>query len=326
MFALLEQEWRARRVVVLHADEFPGEWVCALLRTLGVQVIAVPSGAPQTQETLCRLLGKRRPCMVILPRLEAAGELPEAFRALDALHLLLSESRESGLRAVIALSQADAYQARPGVRLREEDPLGGQSAKGGLKSLLETYALGFSRGLYGDPTAVILARHPPLTGGGMDARHFAVQWCESLRQGDLLPLASPGLLYPFMHPLEAVGGALLCGAMLLRHGVQYAGAWNFAPGIASLATCRSAASQLRDYAGGDRPIVEDAAHPLPRPMALDDHRARERLGYQSAFDARQTLAMLYDYHVSADRAYTREAQAEAYLRALETKEARESKE
>lgn len=319
MFALLEQEWRARRAAVLYADEFPGEWICALLRALGVQVVAVPSDAPLTSETLCRLLSKRRPCVLIVPRLDAPNEPPEAFRALDALHLLLSESRESGLRAVMMLSQADAYQARPGVRLREDDPLGGESAAGGVKSLLETYALGFSRGLYGDPAAVILARHPPLTGGGMDENHFAARWCAALSQGEMLTLPSPGLLYPFMHPLEAAGGLLLCGAMLLRHGVQYAGAWNFAPGIASLATCRSAASQLRDYAGSGRPIIEDTTLPRPALYSLDDHRARERLGYRSAFDARQVLAMLYDYQTSIDRAYTRDAQAEEYLRALEEK-------
>ena len=317
MFALLEQEWRARRAVVLLADAYPGIWVCALLRALGVQVIPVSEAVSLTSETLCRILSKRRPCAVILPQLDAQGEPPEAFRQLDALHLLLSECRESGLRALIMLSQADAYQARPGMRVREEDPLGGESAAGGLKSLLETYALGFSRGLYGDPAAVILARHPPLTGGGMDQNHFAARWCAALSHGEMLQLPTPGLLYPFMHPLEAAGGALLCGAMLLRHGVQYAGAWNFAPGIASLATCRSAASCLRDYAGGNRPIQENSFPIQPRSCSLDDHRARERLGYRSAFDARQVLSMLYDYHVSVDKEYTLDTQAEAYLRALE---------
>lgn len=317
MVALLAQEWRARRVAVLHADEYPGNWVCALLRALGVQVISVSGHLPLTQEQLCRILSKRRPCAVIVPELGADGGVPQAFRRLDALHLLLSEGRECGLRAVIALSPADAYLPHPGVRLREDDPLGGESAAGGVRSLLETYALGFSRGLYGDPTAVIIARHPPLTGGGMDAALFPQRWCDSLFQGEIVSLAAPGKLYPFMHPLEAAGGAMLCGAMLLRHGVSYAGAWNFAPDIAGYCTCRSACSRLRDYAQSARPIVEDTQAAPPCFPSLDDHRARERLGYRSAFDAPHTLAMLYDYHVSVDRDYTMEAQTEQYLRALD---------
>lgn len=320
MVSLLEQTWRARRAVVLDADCYPGNWISSLLRALGVQVIPVSASQTLSQESLCRLLSKRRPCAVIVPHLHAPGMPPQAFDALHTLHLLLSEGRECGLRAVIILSPADTYLPRPGVRLREDDPLGGESAAGGLRSLLETYALGFSRGLYGDPTAVILARHPPLTGGGMDADAFAQRWCASLERGEVLTLHAPSLLYPFMHPLEAAGGALLCGAMLLRDGVQYAGAWNFAPGIAALCTCRSACSFLREYAGSARPIAEETHLPYPRSMSLDDHRARERLGYRSAFDAHETLSMLYDYHVSVDPAYTMEQQVQRYLRALENRD------
>lgn len=317
MVALLLQEWRARRVLVLDADVYPGNWVCTLLKALGAQVIPLTRRTPLTQSDLCRVLSKRRPCAIFLPLLDAQGDAPQVFRRLDALHLILSEGRECGLRMLLTLSPADTYLPRAGVRLREDDPPGGESAEGGVRSLLETYALGFSRGLYGDPTSVVIARHPPLTGGGMDAAHFAPRWCAALSRREPIPLGTPGLLYPFMHPLEAAGGALLCGAMLLRHGTAYAGAWNFAPDIAGLCTCRTACSHLRAYAGSSRPIVEDASLARPVFSALDDHRARERLGYRSALCAQETLELLYDYHVSVDIPYTLEAQTERYLRALE---------
>ena len=68
MFALLQQEWRARRVAVLYADQFPGHWACALLHALGAQVVAIPGDTPLDAETLCHLLSKRRPCMLKIGR------------------------------------------------------------------------------------------------------------------------------------------------------------------------------------------------------------------------------------------------------------------
>lgn len=329
MFTLLRDEWRARRVLVLDAQSFHGQWLCTLLRILGAQVLTpeqfypeIPGASPDsvrdlwTAPSLCHMLTRGRPCTIVMPSLEGSSDLPHAFSRISRLSTLLDEAREAGVRIVILLSGECAYMPKT-YPPREQDPLGGRDAEGVLQSMLQLFALGFSRGLFGDPTSVVVARHGPVIGGGMKDSSTLMRWCNAIRSGEVVEVESPSVLSPFSHVLEPLGGALLAGAMLLRHGDQYAGSWNFSASPESLLTNRNAALYLREQLGGSRPIHE-VISPRRTPTAtlLDDQRARARLGYDNAFCAQTALSMLASYQTSTDTVALMEEQATAYLQAL----------
>lgn len=108
----------------------------AQLHAIGAQTYFAPD--PLTEEPLCRTLHKGRFACVIVPELLHLGT-GNAQTCLAALDTLLNESREAGVPLVMLLA--------------------GQSLHANEIAALFSQALGWSRGISGDPVSVQCIRY-----------------------------------------------------------------------------------------------------------------------------------------------------------------------
>jgi len=290
MLEQLLNAWRARRVLLIYGTGYPGQFMQALLSELGARPARLSPGADAAQ--LSRAMTQGRISAIIVPdsNFTSDGSLMMQFRALLSL---LGEAREAGIPLTILCSDADVYRTDGNPwSVQERDPIGGESQKGFIHSILQTAADGISRGLLGDAVSTLIIRHPPCLGCGHPAVSAYSHWCSQLDNGEILTVDHPGMNGVFLHPLDVCCGALALGARFLLGDRNLTGVFNLGASPQNLVANRTAALRFIRENGGTRPIREQHSSALFTIPHLDDTKARLLCGTKCHIHGNDALNQL----------------------------------
>ena len=293
MLEKLTAAWRARRVLLIGEADVQALYTEALLLALGVRPARIPPDA--RAQTLNRALCTGRISAVIIPSAHALAQEGSLSAQLSVLHLILSELREAGVPLCILCSHEDVYA--PGGdtwQAEEHAPLGGRTREGLYQAILQLYADGFSRGLLGDPVNALICRHAPCLGSTHEHVRQYAAWCRAILHGDAPVIEHPAAQGTFLHPLDAMLGALCAGARFFEGNPLAAGCFNIAPEAKNCCANRSAYLHLAAAEGAERAPQE--AYPPRRPQhtPLDGDKLRRLCGSAPALDAKQSLSFLME--------------------------------
>ena len=210
------------------------------------------------------------------------------------------------VRAVVIVTSDKCYQNHETDQaFIETDAMGGRDPYSASKGCAELVTAAYRESFFADGAAIASARAGNVIGGGdWAADRILPDSARALAAGEPVVVRNPDAIRPWQHVLEPLSGYLQLGALLLRDGGQYAGAWNFGP----------------TDQGGDRPVrwvVErfleewgagtwttpaDAGrqpHEAHR-LSLDSTKAREQLGWAPVWDAptavRRTATWYREYY------------------------------
>jgi len=294
MLEKLAKAWRARRVLLIGLPDAQNLYAEALLCALGARPARLPPDAKA--HTLCRALTSGRIGAVMIPCMQDVAAGSSLTQRLDALGLILREMREAGVPLGILCSHEDVYAPRQDAWQAEEGaPLGGRTREGLYQAILQLYADGVGRALLGDAVTTIVCRHAPCLGSDEESVRQYSAWCRAILGGGAPVIEHPGAQGVFLHPLDAVLGALCLGARFFLGENDCAGAFNIAPGPAGLCANRSACLRLMQEEGCTRAAAQ-AHPPCPAPRTqLSGAKIRRLCGFSPQLDAQQALTFLMEH-------------------------------
>jgi CDP-glucose 4,6-dehydratase len=249
---------------------------------------------------------------------------------------LLEAVRLAGdsVRAVLIVTSDKCYE-NPGVArsqqdpglggraFREEDPLGGSDPYSSSKACAELVAASYRRSFFGAEQAPRLAsaRAGNVIGGG--------DWGEDRLLPDFVRVASgltpaplrvrnPEAVRPWQHVLNPLMGYLMLLQRLLLDA-DACEAWNFGPPASDLMSVGAVLERVGEL-WKDAPAweVDECADPREASwLALDSSKARERLGWRSAWELERGLGELVSWHrahlAGRDMRQVSVAQIERYM-------------
>ncbi|MBI2763195.1 MAG: GDP-mannose 4,6-dehydratase [Chloroflexi bacterium] len=237
------------------------------------------------------------------------------------------------VRAVVIVTSDKCYQNHETDRaFRETDAMGGRDPYSASKGCAELVTAAYRESFFADVgedvdadgvaaaagadvdvgadvgaggAAVASARAGNVIGGGDWAEDRIIpDSARALAAGAPIIVRNPDAIRPWQHVLEPLSGYLQLGALLLRDGRHYQGAWNFGPtNQGGDRSVRWVVEQfLGEWGSGTWSTPSDAArqpHEAHR-LSLDSAKAREQLGWAPVWDAqtavRQTANWYREYY------------------------------
>ncbi len=304
--------WHGRRVFITGHTGFKGAWLTAGLLRDGAIVTgyALP---PPTDPALFDLLGLAHKITHIesdvrdVAKLSAAvaGARPEIVFHLAAqslvrpsyedprgtfdtnttgtLNLLEALRACPSVRAIVVVTSDKCYfNNETGAFFREDDPLGGKDPYSASKAAAEIVARSYYESFFkaaGVPLAT--ARAGNVIGGGDWAKDRLIpDVARAYAAGAPVLIRNPGATRPWQHVLEPLRGYRLLAEKLFTDGGIFSGGWNFGPRPGDIRAVGDVLARLKETLPFD--LQPDAA-PQPeeaRTLALDIHKAEEKLGWR----------------------------------------------
>ena len=331
----LVESYAGRRVFVTGHTGFKGAWLAEWLRTLGAEVTGYALDPP-TQPSLFDALnsGDRlrhvvadvrdrdrlvaevqaaRPSVIFHLAAQALvrrayAEPRETFETnvMGTLNALEAARACPSVRAVVIVSSDKCYQnLETGRGFRETDAMGGRDPYSASKGCAELVTAAYRESFFTDGAAVASVRAGNVIGGGDWAADRIIPDCvRALAAGEEIVVRNPDAARPWQHVLEPLSGYLWLGALLLRDGRRYEGAWNFGPtDQGGDQTVRWVVERfLEEWGSGSWTTPADAggqpheAHHL----SLDSSKARKQLEWAPVWNAqtavRQTASWYREYY------------------------------
>ena len=195
------------------------------------------------------------------------------------------------VRAVVIVTSDKCYQNHEADQaFIETDAMGGRDPYSASKGCAELVTAAYRDSFFADGAAVASARAGNVIGGGdWAADRIIPDSARALAAGDPVVVRNPDAIRPWQHVLEPLSGYLQLGALLLRDGRRYEGAWNLGPTDAGGdRPVRWVVERfLEDWGAGTWTTPADAGrqpHEAHR-LSLDSTKAREQLGWAPVWDA-----------------------------------------
>jgi CDP-glucose 4,6-dehydratase len=337
----LADSYRSRRVFVTGHTGFKGAWLAEWLGTLGAEVIGYALDPP-TQPSLFDALdlgGRLRHVVAdvrdrgrLVAEVQAAqpslifhlaaqplvrrayADPHETFETnvMGTVNVLEAARACASVCAVVVVTSDKCYQnLETGRAFREKDAMGGRDPYSASKGCAELVTAAYRESFFADGAAVASVRAGNVIGAGDWAADRIIPDCvRALAAGQPIVVRNPDAVRPWQHVLEPLSGYLWLGALMLRDGRRYAGAWNFGP------TDQDGARPVRwvverfleEWGSGSWTTPVDAgrqpheAHHL----SLDSAKAREQLQWAPVWGAqtavRQTASWYREYYRAASMA------------------------
>jgi CDP-glucose 4,6-dehydratase len=255
----------------------------------------------------------------------AYAEPHETFETniMGTVNVLEAARACTSVRAVVVVTSDKCYQnLETGRAFRETDAMGGRdpysASKGCAELVTAAYRESFFEGRAtpapaGDaatstapaPVVVASVRAGNVIGAGDWAADRIVPDCvRALTAGEPIVVRNPNAVRPWQHVLEPLSGYLWLGALMLRDGRRYEGAWNFGPtDLDGDRPVRWLVERfLEEWGSGSWTTPGDVgrqpyeAHHL----SLDSAKAREQLGWAPVWDGqtavRQTASWYREFY------------------------------
>ena len=316
----LTESYAGRRVFITGHTGFKGAWLAEWLVTLGAEITGYALDPPTEPSLFAALdLGAQLEHVVADVRdrdrlvAEVQAAQPSVIFHLAAQPLVLrayAEPRETfetnvmgtvnvldaarscaSVRAVVVVTSDKCYENHEGNRpFQETDAMGGHDPYSASKGCAELVTAAYRESFFGDGATVASVRAGNVIGGGDWAPDRIIpDSVRALTAGKLIVVRNPGAVRPWQHVLEPLGGYLWLGALILRDGHRYAGAWNFGPANqAGDHPVRWVVERFLGEWGTGSWVTADASGPKPHEahwLGLDSTKAREQLGWAPTWDA-----------------------------------------
>lgn len=268
--------YRGRRVLVTGHTGFKGSWLVLWLRTLGAEVAGLALD-PDTQPSHWPLLGFHDVVdhRVNLRDAFAVRTIFDAYQPEIVFHLaaqplvrrsyrdpvgtfasnvtglvnLFEAIREcSSVRVLVNATTDKVYADRvASTGYRETDPLGGHDPYSSSKACAELISDCYRKSYFnaGNSTVrIATARAGNVIGGGDWAEDRLVpDLIRAGSSGQALQVRNPTAIRPWQHVLDPLSGYLRLGQQLWS-SADFAGAWNFGPGITGEISVQQVVTQL----------------------------------------------------------------------------------
>lgn len=322
--------WDGRSVFITGHTGFKGGWLSLLLADRGARVHGYALAAPTTPSffattrlemrlaasTLAdiRDQGALRSAMIaarpeVIFHLAAQPLVRESYRdaietfdvnVMGTARLLESLRGIDSVRAVVVVTTDKVYDNKEWPRpYRESDPLGGHDPYSASKACAELVSQSYSRSfLAAAGVSLATARAGNVIGGGdWAADRLVPDFLRALDENRRLALRSPHAVRPWQHVLEPVSGYVLLAEAMLRHGAEFAEAWNFGPDQSDSRSVGWIADRLSDEMRTS--AWETDLGPKPHEatlLMLDSSKANQRLGWKPRWPLEEALRRTVAWH------------------------------
>lgn len=347
--------WRGRSVLVTGHAGFKGAWLTLWLVRMGARVAGFADSVPtspslhelaRVQEGLAGDVrgDVRDPGAVADAMASAAPEIVfhmaaqpfvrRSFRepratyetnVMGTVNVLDAVRATSSVRAVVNVTSDKCYdnreQGRPFV---EDDPKGGHDPYSSSKGCAELVADAYLRSYFApEPDGARLGsgRAGNVIGGGdWGEERLIPDVMRAALHGEPIPIRNPEAVRPWQHVLSPLSGYLELAQALAR-SPEFQGGWNFGPPSEDARPVRWIAERLSERWDGElRWEVDPGPHPHEaHHLALDSTKARERLGWEPAWDLGETLDSIVAWYIAlregADMRAATLAQIDSYAAA-----------
>jgi CDP-glucose 4,6-dehydratase len=337
---LLQRTYEGRRVLVTGHTGFKGSWLALWLAELGAHVAgyALDSRTARDNFVVSRVETRITDIRGDIRDFETLRKAFEEFRPEFVFHLaaqalvlkgyenpretfdinlggtvnVLENCRLSGsVKTVVNVTSDKCYENKEcSWGYRECDPMGGydpySASKGCAELISAAYRTSFfnNAGPRAPEKALATVRAGNVIGGGDWSKDRIVPDCiRFLEAGETIKLRSPGAIRPWQHVLEPLGGYLLLGAMMKKHGHEYDGAWNFGPDRASTITVGELVGLvIAEWGSGswESTASDSQAHEAGL-LTLDINKARYKLGWVPSLDVQGAVKRTVDWYRACGR-------------------------
>lgn len=323
-----------RRVLVTGHTGFKGSWLALWLQAMGAEVCGLAL-APDTEPSHHRLLAlgcaealvdlrdaasvdaaveRFRPEIVfhlaaqpLVRRSFREPVLTVATNVMGLVHLLEALRRCASVKAVVNATTDKCYEIDGRTDgYTEDDKLGGVDPYSASKACAEIISSSWRRSFLAadampgrTPVLLATARAGNVVGGGDWAEDRLIpDLVRAAAAGGPAPIRNPAAIRPWQHVLEPLSGYLLLGQRLLSGNAGCAGAWNFGPAPSSHLSVREIVEELARHWPAVRMQVDPGSHPHEtRELRLNWDKARQVLGWQPVWDARQMLQRTAEWYL-----------------------------
>ncbi|MBA3328540.1 MAG: CDP-glucose 4,6-dehydratase [Solirubrobacterales bacterium] len=314
--------WRGRRVLVTGHTGFKGTWLVLWLRELGAEVTGLAEAVP-TEPSLYELArageGVRdvradvrdaaavaaavagqeivvhMAAQPFVRRSFADPRTTYAVNVMGTVNVLEAVRAAPGVRAVVNVTSDKCYDNRgAGRAFAEEDPKGGHDPYSSSKGCAELVTDAYLRSYFAaDPEGPRIgsARAGNVIGGGdWGEDRLIPDIMRAAVTDEVIAIRNPDAVRPWQHVLNPLAGYLrLAQALAADPGQQ--GGWNFGPAAQDARPVRWIVERVTERWRGElRWAVDPGPHPHEaHHLALDCAKARERLGWEPAWDLGRAL-------------------------------------
>ncbi|HBQ63855.1 MAG TPA: CDP-glucose 4,6-dehydratase [Clostridiales bacterium] len=334
----MQDFWQGKKVFITGHTGFKGAWLSLLLSCLGAEVSGY-SLEPPTEPSLfelARLESRVHHCVGDIRRISSLRDCLKRRQPQVVFHLaaqslvgracldpvetfhtnvtgtvnLLEALRSiDSVKAAVIVTSDKCYSDRKWVwGYREEDELGGTEPYAASKACAEIITACFRHSFFRDSDlAVATARAGNVIGGGDWAQGRIVPDCvRACLNGGKVRIRNPGSVRPWQHVLDALSGYLMLGEALVTQGKPFAEAFNFGPAEHESVSVGEMAGMLLPFLEMDADRIEmadDGSPPLKETavLRLDSAKARERLGWQPAWDLKEALRRVAEWSLACAR-------------------------
>lgn len=324
--------WIGRKVLLTGHTGFKGGWLALWLRQLGADVrgYALPAATTpalwqvaQVESQVAGDLADIRDITVLTSAMQrfepelvlhlaAQPLVRESYRApaetyatnvMGTVNLLEAVRATPSVRAVLVVTTDKCYENHEWVwPYREQDALGGfdpySNSKACVELLCASYRDSFLRA---SGVALATARAGNVLGGGdWSPERLIPDIFRAWQEGREVVLRYPQATRPWQHVLDPLMGYLQLAQGLLSNPEPHAGAWNFGPDSAGLATVEEVVRRLAERWQGEARWSNSAdAQPHEAGLlALDSSKARQLLGWSPRWSLDATLQHTLDWQLA----------------------------
>jgi len=317
--------WKNKRVFITGHTGFKGSWLSLWLYLLGAKVAGyalVPHTKPnlynlcqidqlvnstiadiRDKKALSQAIIKARPEIIIhmaaQPIVRDSYKIPvETYstNVMGTVNLLEIARQQGRVKAILNVTTDKVYENREQRRgYREDEPLGGYDPYSSSKACSEIVTTAY-RCSYG--MNVASARAGNVIGGGDWANDRLVpDFVRAILKGRKIRVRNPKAVRPWQHVLEPLSGYLMLAERLYKHGLQYAGAWNFGPNNQDARTVEWVVNKLCKKWGNTASFeIAKGNHPHETTyLSLDSSKARKVLGWEPKWNINQTLDEIVEW-------------------------------
>lgn len=327
--------FKNKKVLITGHTGFKGGWLAEILLYCGADISGIGL-LPQTNPALFTLIGLQKQMRSHLCDIRdfkkikkiIAFESPEIIFHLAAQPLvrdsyddplytfetniigtanILQAAKESGgVKAMVMITTDKVYWEKTGCFYKEDDKLGGydpySASKAGAEMVINSYIKSyFNPDYYGKKhkTLVASARAGNVIGGGDWLRHriFPDIIRSVFETKGKLILRNPGSIRPWQHVLDPLCGYLLLAQKLYESKKEFSGAWNFGPDKKNYLTVENLVKEaIKIFGKGSYAVQEDFAKHEAASLKLNSDKARQALGWRSAYDFHGALEITCEWY------------------------------